>query len=256
MTKQKYHDTGSPDAIGPPDINDADIDDRRQAVKWLRNVLTSAVEISSLPQWLIRNTASVIRRMPDKYLSRWAETLNIDIMTLSKGYPDLPLKINSAEAKQIIEDYLQNHGMMILVIHLRRLMGIILRLFKAGRLPLEKEVLEQQVTALALADFTASGTTFGNKAINILRYGKEGEHILADYCTVLKNGDSQRLAKLQNLLENDPYNSLINQLITEFKRYLGLDQPKVCLYYGSRNPLWELLWQKLFSGGDYDRSQQ
>ncbi len=56
---------------------------RESAIKWLREVLAAIVDNAVLPQRLKPKTASLIRRLPDWYVSRWATALNIDYM---RGY--------------------------------------------------------------------------------------------------------------------------------------------------------------------------
>ena len=215
--------TGPPHITDPPDAGGATIsaDGSKQTIKWLRGVLLAVIAIVPLPLWLKRKMAAVIRRLPDWYLSRWATALNVDLVRFSQDCPDLVHRINSGECKQIIQDYLESHQVILLAHSLRKLVHNIITKYKGDALPLEKETIEQQVAALALAECTGEGKAFASRAGAILSHGGIEEPVLVDYHRALDNQDIGPLEKLQQVLDNIPYGGWIISRLQEAKRWLS-----------------------------------
>jgi hypothetical protein len=227
--------------------------EKRQATGWFRGVLTAILDVAPLPDWAKQKTASVLRRLPDWYIARWAGTLNIDYLVGYKAYPDLAKKAETDTARSIILQYLAAHRAMAAASSLRRLTRTVLRLYRQGRLPADKEVVEQQVCALAWADCTPEGMKFAENARAILSRDEPGNHILDDYRIALEHFETDRLQRLDNILTSIPYGRWVTERLDEAKRWLGLDEPTVHIHHGPRTPFWELLWQDLFTGGADDK---
>jgi len=231
-------------------------DERRQPITWLRGVLTAAVDNASLPQWVDGKTASVLRRLPDWHTARWAIALNIDYIGGYQAYPDLAQKAETDTGRGIIQQYLEAHRAVTAAISLRRLAHTVLRLHRQGKLPADEEVIERQVCALSWADCTPEGMKFAEDASTILHRDKPGNHILDDYRIALERSETDRLQRLDNALTDTPFGRWVVERLDEAKRWLNLDMPGVKVHHGPRTPLWELLWQRLFTGGIYDKRNQ
>lgn len=225
-------------------------EEKRQAITWLRGVLIAILDTASLPEWAKKRAMSITRRLPDWCMAKWATALSIDYMSGYRACPDLAEKAHSDTGRRIIHQYLEAHTAIPAVIGLRRLVPTILRHFQEGKLPVDKEVVEHQVCALAWSACTADGMEFAEKARSILSRGEPRNHLLTEYQVALKGPERERLDRLDEVLTSVPYGRWVAERLDEAKRWLGLDTPRFHIQHGQRTPLWELLWQRIFTGGD------
>ena len=66
----------------------------------------------------------------------------------------------------------------------------------------------------------------------------------------MADGDTEKIEALDATLTVGRYRSWVAERLTEIKRYLGLEPPHFIVRTGERTPQWDLLWQKIFTGGD------
>jgi len=62
--------------------------------------------------------------------------------------------------------------------------------------------------------------------------------------------DSSKIKALNDTLTGDRYGVWVAERLNEMKRYLGLEPPHFTVRTGERTPQWDLLWHKIFTGGD------
>lgn len=219
-------------------------------------MLTAILDVAPLPDWAKQRTASALRRLPHWYVDRWAGALSIDYLNDHKAYPDLAEKADTSIGRDIINGYLEAHNVLVAITSLRHLVSSVMKLQRTGKLPLPEEVIERQVCALAWSACTSDGMEFAHKARTTLGRDEPGNHIFDDYRIALEHSETERLERLDNVLSSIPYGKWVTERLEEAKRWLGVDTLKVRIQYGQRTPLWELLWQDLFTGGAYDRPNQ
>jgi len=230
--------------------------EKRQGTGWFRGVLTAILDVAPLPDWAKQRTASALRRLPHWYVDRWARALSIDYLAGYKPYPDLAERADTDIGRDIINCYLEAHGVPTAITSLRRLVSSVMKLWRTGKLPLPEEVIEHQVCALAWSACTPDGMEFAHKARTILGRDEPGNHVLDDYRIALERSETDRLQRLDNALIAAPFGKWVKERLEEAKRWLGVDTLRVRIQYGQRTPLWELLWQDLFTGGAHDRPNQ
>jgi len=214
---------------------------RKQAIRWLREVLAAIVDNAVLPQRIKQKAASLIRRLPDWYLSRWATALNIDFMKGYGEYPDLAGKAGSDEGKDFIQRYLDENNVAVMMESLKKLVKELVRLNNEGRLPGDANTVERQVCALALAACTEEGKEFTDSM--------QPWFPLDEYRATLEAGDREKTVGLDAILNGHSYGEWVTQRIEEVKRWLGVDEPVVIIKHGPRTPLWESFWREFFTGG-------
>jgi len=229
-------------------------DNGRLATRWLRRVLTAILDVAPLPDWAKQRTASALRRLPDWYVDRWAGALSIGYLNGYHAYPDLAEKADTGIGREIINGYLETYGVPVAITSLRCLVSNVMKLQRTGKLPLPEEIIQRQVCALAWSACTPDGMEFAQKARTILDRNEPGSHILDDYRIALERSETDRLQRLDNVLSSIPYGTWVTERLDEAKRWLGVDTLQVRIQYGQRTPLWELLWQDLFTGGAHDRA--
>ena len=66
----------------------------------------------------------------------------------------------------------------------------------------------------------------------------------------LANKDTQKIDTLDAALAGGRYGNWVKERLTEVKRFLGLEPPHFTIHHGERSPQWDLLWQRIFTGGD------
>ena len=121
---------------------------------------------------------------------------------------------------------------------------------QVGDLPVDSETIEVQVCALALAGCNAKGAEFIENARDILSDTENPNHPIVDYHLALEYGDNNKIEALDAALTGGRYGSWVAERLTEVKRFLGLEPPRFTIRYGERTTQWDLLWKKVFTGGD------
>ena len=224
--------------------------ERAEALTWMREVLTAMLEISPLSYRQKRSASSYLNRMPEWLMASWAESLNIDYMGGRSLYPDMAEKANSDTGRRLAQQYLEGHDAVAVGNCLEELSKSVVRHNQAGDLPVDSEIVEKQVCALALAGCVAEGAEFAESARDILSDAEKANHPIVDYHLALEYGDKLKLEALDAALTGGRYGSWVAERLTEAKRFLGLEPPRFTIRYGERTPQWDLLWKKLFTGGD------
>ncbi len=227
-------------------------DNRRLAIRWLREVLAAIVDNSEVTQRIKQKAASLIRRLPDWYLARWATALNIDFMKGYREYPDLAGKAGTDDGRDIVQRYLDENDAAVMMDSLKKLVNEVMKLNSEGKLPSNAITIERQVCALALAACTEEGKQFVRYAGNILG-DSESECLLNACRSALEMAEKEKTDRLDAVLNGHPYGKWVTERLDEAKRWLGLDEPIVRIKHGPRTPLWESFWQEFFTGGEHGR---
>ena len=216
----------------------------------MRGVLAAVLEVSPLSYQQKKKASHFLKRMPDWMLANWAMALNIDYIGGSSRYPSLAEQAKSDTGRQLAQEYLEAHDAVPVANCLEELSKGVLKHAQAGDLPTDSEAIEKQACALALASCSAEGADFAESARDILGDAEKINHPIVDYHLALEHGDTERLEKLDAILAGGRYGEWIAERFTEGQRYLGLEPLRVIVRYGERTPQWDLLWKKLFTGGD------
>ena len=185
-------------------------------------------------------------------MASWAESLNIDYMGGCTKYPDMAEKANSDTGSDIAQQYLDSHDAMPAGFCLGQLCRRVIKLAQKGRLPVDTDMVERQVCALAWAECTEDGIVFAQKAREILDDPEKPNHILVDYQIALERGDREKLEALDGVLTGGRYGEWVNARLDEAKRYMGLDYPIFEIHFGERTPQWDALWGNIIKGGSDD----
>ena len=223
--------------------------ERAEAIVWMWKVLVAILEISPMSYWQKKKTARFLNRMPDWLMADWAEALNIDYIDGCVRYPDMAEKVNSETGRHLAQQYLESHDAVPAGNSLDQLSKSIME-HEAGELPVNSETVEKQVCALALAGCTSEGAAFAESARDTLGDAGNPNHPLVDYHLALEQRDKSKIEALDAALNGCRYGNWVAERITETKRYLGLEPPRFMIRRGERTPQWDLLWQKIFTGGD------
>jgi hypothetical protein len=219
---------------------------------WLRNVLTAIMEVAPVSYQQKKKASRFLNRMPDWMLVNWAEALSIDYIGGSSQYPALAEQAKSDTGRQLAQEYLDTHDAVPAGFCLDRLVRSVLKLAQEGRLPVDSNMVERQVCALACSECTEDGIAFAQKAREILSEPAHPNHILVDYQIALENGDREKLEALDGVLTGGRYGEWVNARLDEAKRYMGLDYPIFEIRFGERSPQWDALWGNIIKGGSDD----
>jgi len=228
----------------------ADNNERKEAITWMRDVLTAMVEVCPLSYQQKKMTAWYLNRMPDWLMARWADALNTDYMGGRTRYPDMAQQAKSDAVRNLAQQYLEAHDAVAIGNCLEELSKSVVKHYQAGDLPLDIETVEKQVCALALIGCNAEGAEFAEYAGDILSDAKTRNHPIVDYHLALEYGDKAKIESLDATLAGGRYGSWVAERLTEAERFLGLEPPHFTIRVGERTPQWDLLWKKLFTGGD------
>jgi hypothetical protein len=87
--------------------------------------------------------------MPDWFIANWAESLNIDYMGGSARYPDLAEQAKSDTGRQMAQQYLETHDTVPSGHCLDQLARSVIKRAQKGSLPVDANMVERQVCALA-----------------------------------------------------------------------------------------------------------
>lgn len=221
-----------------------------EAIAWLRGVLTSALEVSPLSYWQKKQTATLLKRIPDWLIAGWADAFNIDYMGGFKQMPDMAEQAKSDAGRSLAKQYVENHDAIPVANTLDELVRDVVKQPNESSLPVDGETVERQVCALALGVCTTEGATFAESARDVLGGADNPNHPMVEYRIALSNRDTEKIKALDAALTVGRYGNWVAERITEVKRYLGLEAPRFTIRRGERTPQWDLLWQKIFTGGD------
>lgn len=194
--------------------------ERKMGLTWLRDVLTSALEVSPVSYQQKRKTARLLQRISDWFMASWAGSLNIDYIGGCAKYPDMAEKANSDTGSQLAQQYLEAHDAVPTGFCLDQLCRRVIKLAQGDRLPVDTDLVERQVCALALSECTEDGIEFAKKAREVLSDPENPNHILVDYQIVLERGDKKKLEKLDAILTDGRYGEWITERLNEMKRWL------------------------------------
>ena len=226
--------------------------ERETGLTWLQDVLTSALEVAPLSYQQKKKVSRFLDRIPYWMLASCAEALIIDYMGGCTKYPDMAEKANSDSGSDIAQQYLDTHDAVPAGYCLDWLARSVVKLAQRGGLPVDINIVERQVCALAWAECTEDGIAFAQKAREILSDPAHPNHILVDYQIALENGDREKLQALESVLVGGRYNEWVNARLDEAKRYMGLDYPIFEIHFGERTPQWDALWGNIIKGGSDD----
>jgi len=227
--------------------------ERTAALAWLRSVLTAALAMAPLSYWQKKKTARFLSKMPDWLMARWAEALNIDYIGGYSRYPDMVEKANSDVGRNLAQHYLESHDAVPAGNALAELVSSVIKQANDGRLSEDSEVVERQVCALALTSCTQEGIEFTESVKHILSEPQKPNHLLVDYHLALEHGNKPKLEMLDAALAGGRYGKWVAERLTEVKRWLGLEPPCFHIRYGERTPQWDLLWKRIFTGGENEQ---
>ena len=228
----------------------ANDNERLKAITWMRDVLTSMVEVCPLSYQQKKKTTRYLNRIPDWLMVRWADALNIDYMGGSARYPDMVQQAKSDAVRNLTQRYLEGHDAVPIGNCLEELGKSVVKHDQAGDLPVNSETIEKLVCALALAGCNDESAEFTEKARDILSNDANPNHPIVDYHLALEYGDRSKIESLDAALVGGRYGSWVAERLTEAKRFLGLEPPHFTIRVGERTPQWDLLWKRLFTGGD------
>jgi hypothetical protein len=190
--------------------------------------------------------------MPDWLMTSWAESLNIDYISCCSKYPNMAEKANSDTGRNLAKWYLESHDAVPGGHCLDQLGSSVVKHAQGGRLPIDSNMIEKQVCALAWSGCTDDGANFAEKARDILSDPEKPTHPLVDYQLALEYGDKEKLEKLDNILTGGRYGEWVTCRLEEGKRYLGLDYPIIRIHFVERTPQWDALWENIIKGGTDD----
>jgi len=230
-----------------PKTNDSE---RTQAIAWMRDVLTSMLEVCPLSYHQKKTTGQLLNKMPDWLMGRWADVLNIDYIGGRTWYPDMAELAKSGYVKNLAQQYLETYDAVAVGNCVEDLGKSVLKHDKAGDLPADGNTIERQIWALAVAGCNAEGPAFVQNAGDILSDGECPNHPIIDYHLALEHGEKSKIKALDAALTGGRYGSWVAERLTEVRRFLGLEPPHFTVKVGERTPQWDLLWRKLFTGGD------
>jgi len=224
--------------------------ERTEAIAWMRGVLTAMLEICPLSYQQKKMTVWYLNKMPDWLMAKWADALNIDYKGGRTQYPDMIKQAKDDAVRNLVQQYIEGHDAVAVGNCLEELSKSVVKHYQAGDLPLDIETVEKQVCALALTGCNDEGAEFAKYAGDILNDAKTRNHPIVDYHLALEYGDKSKLELLDAALAGGRYGSWAAERLTEAERFLGLEPPHFTIKVGERTPQWDLLWKKLFTGGD------
>ena len=226
------------------------IDEREAGVAWLRGVLDAILEVAPLSYKQKKVSVSFLNKMPEWLMAKWADSLNIDYAGGCTMYPNMAEQAHNYTGKYLVQQYLESRDAVLVGHGLEQLIRTVTSQINKGDLPEDREVIEKQVCALALAGCNAEGADFAENARDILNDAESSDHPLIEYQRALMSEDNPKIEALNETLTGDRYGDWVTERLNEMKRYLGLEPPHFTVRTGERTPQWDLLWQKIFIGGD------
>ena len=222
----------------------------KESLTWLRNTLTAMLEVCPLSYQQKKETSRFLQRMPDWLMTTWANALNINYTNGFKQYPDMAEQAKSETGRQLAQQYLESHDAVATANVLDTLVRAVIKQANENSLPMDNERVESQICALSLAGCTDESKEYIKNAVDILNNTENPNHPLVNYHLVLANKDTKKIDTLDTTLAGGRYGNWVMERITEVKRFLGLESPHFNIHHGERSPQWDLLWQRIFTGGD------
>ena len=226
--------------------------ERTEGLAWLRGVLTAMLQVSPLSYQQKKKAARFLNRMPDWLMASWAEALNIDFAGGCNKYPDMAEQAKSDTGRQLAQQYLESRDAVPAGHCLDQLCRSVIKRAQGGRLPVDSNMVERQVCALAWSGCTEDGIAFAEKARDILSDAENPNHPLVDYQIALERGGKEKLEQLNDILTGGRYGEWVDSRLDEAKRYLGLDYPIFRINFVERTPQWDALWEDIIKGGSND----
>jgi len=135
-------------------------------------------------------------------------------------YPDMADEAKSDTGRNLAQQYLEAHDTVPIGNCLDQLVKTVVKQANESKLPVDSEVIEKQVCALALAGCTAEGTMFGETARGILGDSDSPNHPIVDYQLALEYGDKSKIEELDATLTGGRYGSWVAGRFNEIKRWL------------------------------------
>jgi hypothetical protein len=226
--------------------------ERTEGLAWLRNVLTSALEVCPLSYQQKKKSSCFLGRIPDWLMASCADSLNIDYIGGCTRYPDMTEQAKSDTGRQLAQQYLETHDTVPAGHCLDQLARSVIKHAQGDKLPIDSQKVERQVCALAWAECTEDGIAFAEKARELLSDAENPNHPLVDYQIALERGDKEKLEQLDTILTGGRYGEWVDSRLDEAKRYLGLDYPIFRINFVERTPQWDALWENIIKGGNND----
>jgi hypothetical protein len=208
--------------------------------------------VSPLSYQQKKKATRFLNKMPDWLMASWAEALNIDYVGGSSQCPGFAEQANSETGRNLAQQHLEAHDAVPAGYCLDQLARSVIKHSQGGRLPVDVNMIERQIYALAWAECTEDGIGFAEKARDILSDPENPNHILVDYQLALERGDKEKLEQLDNILTGGRYGEWVASRLEEGKRYLGLDYPIFRIHFVERTPQWDALWENIIKGGTDD----
>jgi hypothetical protein len=232
--------------------NDSQTNDneRKEAIAWMRGVLGATLEVCPLSYQQKKMTAWYLNKMPDWLMARWADALDIDYKGGRTQYPDMIQQAKSDAVRNLAQQYLETHDAVAIGNCLDDLSKSVVKHDQAGDLPVDRETIERQAWALALAGCIDDSADFTENAKDTLSDSENSNHPIVDYHLALEHWDKSKIEALDAALTGGRYGSWVAERLTEVWRFLGLEPPHFTVRVGERTPQWDLLWKRLFTGGD------
>lgn len=222
----------------------------KESLTWLRNMLAAMLEVCPLSYQQKKVTSRFLQRMPDWLLTTWANALNIDYANGFKQHPDMAEQAKCETGRQLAQQYLESHDSVATANVLDTLVRAVVKQANENCLTMDNERVESQICSLALAGCADESMEYIKSAADILIDSDNSNHLLVNYHLALANKDTQMIDALDAALAGGRYGNWVKERITEVKRFLGLEPPHFNIHHGERSPQWDLLWQRIFTGGD------
>jgi hypothetical protein len=223
---------------------------RTESLAWLRNTLAAMLEVSPLSYQQKKETRRFLQRMPDWLMTTWANALNIDYANSFKQYPDIAEQAKSETGRLLAQQYLESHDAVATANILDGLVRAVIKQANENNLPVGNERMESQICSLSLAGCTDEGKEYIKSVGDILGDSESPNHPIVKYHLALANKDTRKIDTLDNALAGGRYGNWVKERLTEVKRFLGIEPPHFNIHHGERSPQWDLLWQRIFTGGD------
>lgn len=224
--------------------------ERKAAMSWLRGALSTTLEVTAVSQWVKRPTQRAIAKAPDWVLATWADATNLDFVNGYRACPEIASVMSSDMGRATVQQYVEAHDATVTVNDLGALVRTVLNLWGKGTLPIDKETVQRQVFALAMASFMPDAEQFAQAARAVLSDVDHPDHLLVDYRIALEQGDKQKLRALNGALKSTAYDVWVAERLTEARRWLGVEPPHFNIIYGERTLQWDSLWGNIVKGGN------
>ena len=195
-------------------------DDKHTSVNWLRDVLLALLEVAPIPRWAAKMTTRFVWRVPDWLLVRCAASVHVDVEYVYLTAPDLPNIIRSEAGRAVVKHYMETHRVAPTVRGLRELVQNVINMAHGGKLPANAETIQNQVAALALAQYTAQGMDFAKQASSLLNTGEDADRLLGAYDTILRSRDAPTVKGIDSVLTGSQHGRWVADRLKDMKRWL------------------------------------